>query len=171
MRHPDDDGRERIFSSQSERGTATVIALIMLVLLTVLGISATNTSTIDIQIAGNQRVYKESFYLAEGALMEAAQRLFNESSIAVLTGRTAVWLNDMSVDFEDLGLWVQSGDEANAVACALDADAAFSIVDCGAARGASLGLETGTVHQFSIYGRSDKNGATVLLEMGFRKRF
>ena len=42
-----------------------VIALIMLVLLTLLGISATRTSDTELQIAGNDMLQKMAFYAAE----------------------------------------------------------------------------------------------------------
>jgi len=43
-----------------------VLALIMLALLTLLGISATMTSSIEVQIAGNDDRYKKALYEADG---------------------------------------------------------------------------------------------------------
>ena len=40
---------------QNEEGSVIVLALVLLVLLTILGISATRTSTIEVQIASNER--------------------------------------------------------------------------------------------------------------------
>jgi len=57
-----------------ERGSVTVIALMILVVLTLLGIMASRTSTTDIQIAGNEIPYKQNFFIAEGGLnREAAE--------------------------------------------------------------------------------------------------
>jgi len=50
----------------TERGSALVIALLMLVVLTILGIAAITTSTVEVQISGNEKVYKRSFYAADG---------------------------------------------------------------------------------------------------------
>jgi hypothetical protein len=61
-----------------ESGSVLVIALIMIVLLTIIGISASKTSEIEIMIAGNERVAKENFYLAEGAVRRAAMVMENE---------------------------------------------------------------------------------------------
>jgi Tfp pilus assembly protein PilX len=66
--------RNSIFKSQSEQGSITVIALMILVVLTLLGITISRTSTIDVQIAGNEIPYKKSFYVAEGGVhREAAE--------------------------------------------------------------------------------------------------
>jgi Tfp pilus assembly protein PilX len=50
----------------NQRGSALIIALLMLVVLTLLGISATTTSTVELQISGNDKLYKRSFFAADG---------------------------------------------------------------------------------------------------------
>lgn len=50
----------------NERGTALIVALLMLVVLTLLGIAATTTSTVELQISGNDKLYKRSFFAADG---------------------------------------------------------------------------------------------------------
>ena len=49
----------------NDRGSALVVALLVLVLLTLIGISATTTSTIEVQMAGSEKVYDMAFYAAE----------------------------------------------------------------------------------------------------------
>lgn len=57
-----------------ERGSITVIALMILVVLTLIGIMASRTSTTDIQIAGNEIPHKQNFFIGEGGLnREAAE--------------------------------------------------------------------------------------------------
>ena len=63
-----------IVKNQTEQGSITVIALMILVVLTLLGITITRTSTIDMQIAGNEIPFKQNFYVAEGGIhREAAE--------------------------------------------------------------------------------------------------
>jgi Tfp pilus assembly protein PilX len=50
---------------KNEDGSIIVLAMIMLVLLTLLGISATTTSTIEVQIAANGRQAVQNLYQAE----------------------------------------------------------------------------------------------------------
>lgn len=49
-----------------EEGSVLVVALITLVLLTVIGISASTTSNIEIRVAGNEKFHKMAFYAADG---------------------------------------------------------------------------------------------------------
>ena len=63
-----------IFKDNKEQGSVVVIALMILVVLTLLGIMATRTATTDIRIAANEITYKKNFYIAEaGAFREALE--------------------------------------------------------------------------------------------------
>ena len=55
------------FQLENEKGSVTVLAVVMLVLLTILGIAAISTSSIETQIAGNELRYKQALYAAESA--------------------------------------------------------------------------------------------------------
>jgi type IV pilus assembly protein PilX len=47
------------------RGATLVIGLLTLVLLSLIGLAATSTSRMEVQISGNDKLYKEAFYAAE----------------------------------------------------------------------------------------------------------
>lgn len=51
-----------------EQGSVLVIALLMLALLTVIGIAATTTSRIELQISGNNRFHKSALYHADSGV-------------------------------------------------------------------------------------------------------
>lgn len=53
---------------QNEDGFAIIVALFVLILLTIIGISATNTSTIDLRIASNDKSYQIAFYNADSGI-------------------------------------------------------------------------------------------------------
>jgi len=55
------------FLLEKEKGSVTVLALVLLMLLTLLGTAAMSTSTIETRIAGNELRYKQAFYAAESA--------------------------------------------------------------------------------------------------------
>ena len=61
-----------IHTCQSEEGSVIILAFILLVVLTVIGMFATRTSTIDIQIAANEIPYRQNFYIAEGGVQREA---------------------------------------------------------------------------------------------------
>ena len=50
---------------RKEDGSVLVVALLILVVLTLIGISATTTSEIELQIAGNEKASKVAFYNAD----------------------------------------------------------------------------------------------------------
>jgi hypothetical protein len=52
---------------ENEKGSITVLAVVLLMLLTLLGIAATTTSSIEVQIAGNELRHNLAFYSAEAA--------------------------------------------------------------------------------------------------------
>lgn len=67
----------------NERGVVLVTALMVMALLTVMGISALNTSDTELKISGNQRVATQAFYLAEAGIQHAAG-VFRTYDVATL---------------------------------------------------------------------------------------
>lgn len=63
-----------------EGGSVLILGMLMLVVLSLLGIAATRTSTVEIQIAANERTYQEEFYVAESGWKEAVAFLNNRSA-------------------------------------------------------------------------------------------
>ena len=62
----------------NEEGFVLVGALLILMLLMIIGISATTNTSLELQIAGNDRTHKETFYQADGG-SQLAVRLVEES--------------------------------------------------------------------------------------------
>jgi len=58
---------------KDEQGSVLIVALLILVLLTVIGISATTTTDIETQIAGNQKFHKIAFYNADSGIFPTAK--------------------------------------------------------------------------------------------------
>ena len=93
----------------TENGSITVLALIMLALLTLLGIAATMTSSIEVQIAGNDDRYKKALYEADGGTEVGFEML--EQNIACPMGFSTfiegvgLDIGDVHVDTKDF--WLQ----------------------------------------------------------------
>jgi Tfp pilus assembly protein PilX len=60
-------------NSSNEQGSVLVVALLMLVLLTLLGVSATSTTDIETQIAGNYKFQKMAFFNADNGVPVSAK--------------------------------------------------------------------------------------------------
>lgn len=56
---------------RNEKGVALVLAMVMLVLMTILGVLALSTSTTEIGISGNYKMAQEIFYTADAAIERA----------------------------------------------------------------------------------------------------
>jgi hypothetical protein len=60
---------------RGERGFALIIALLVLLVLTLIGISAINTTTFETSISGNERVGTDAFYAAEAGIQIGLNQL------------------------------------------------------------------------------------------------
>jgi len=56
-----------VSSCNNQNGTAMIIAIMVLALITIAGVMATRTSTTEVQISTSDQIYKISFYAAEAA--------------------------------------------------------------------------------------------------------
>ena len=65
----------RIKYLREEKGFILVIALMMLLVLTLIGIGSVNTSTYELLITGNYRVSEEAFYAADAGIQDGINRI------------------------------------------------------------------------------------------------
>jgi len=55
----------KIGGSDSQRGTAIIMAMLILLVLSVIGVYAVSTSTVETKITGQERGFQEAFYTAD----------------------------------------------------------------------------------------------------------
>ena len=60
--------RRRALLSHNDEGIVLMLCLITLVVLTLIGVSTTTSSRLEVEISGNDKTYKEAFYAAEMSL-------------------------------------------------------------------------------------------------------
>ncbi len=78
-------GNNAMSRRSEQRGAALVVGLILLMVLTVLGISSMNTATLELAMAGNTQHHQEAFQAAEtGIDISISQRNFNTLLPAVV---------------------------------------------------------------------------------------
>ena len=73
-----------LLTLRSEKGSALLIAVFILFIMTILGISATTTSNLDIEIASNDRRYVQEFYVADSGWKRGVTWLNNRSALPSL---------------------------------------------------------------------------------------
>ncbi|MGD9057507.1 MAG: pilus assembly PilX N-terminal domain-containing protein [Desulfobacterales bacterium] len=151
---------------KNEQGYFLIVSTIMLLaLLTIISIAATRTANTEVQIARNDAIYQRNLYLAEGAALEAVDRLQNDASPRELG---FVVLGVKTVDDENfVDHW-----DAQAQSAVLDTSGKTRFVAGyeGIPPGFSLGMGQPKVHGFAIYGRTEKQGITTI-KIKYRKAF
>ena len=105
---------------KNEQGFVLVVSMVMLLLLTLLGIWALTTSSIELQISGNQQRYEQSFNVAEGgANFEATNLGF--------TARPAYQITDPGNMLQDLTTGIYNDSSTWPAGCLVLAGSPVSI--------------------------------------------
>ena len=162
---------------KNEEGTAIVMGLVVMLILTVVGITAVNTSTVELQIVRNEVIYKDDLYLAEGAAHEAIETIWQiaRTNPYILLDRRREWLSAVIEDVDDADMvsvysYIPNF-ETNSLSADIGPQTSFSAVDIGVARPGSLEMTGTNIHEWSVYGQSNKNNGQVLIQIGYRERY
>ena len=153
---------------KNEQGNFLILATIMLLaLLTIISIAATRTASTEVQIAGNDTVYQRNLYLAEGAALEAVDRLQNDPA-----PRGLLFVESGIQTLDDENFTDNWETKSQAVTTTLDASGKtrFRAGYAGTPAGHSLGIGKPRVHEFAVYGRTEKQGVTTI-KIGYRRAF
>lgn len=162
---------------KNENGSAILVALLVLVALTVIGIASINTSSIELKISQNEKVYKQNFNIAESAAMHAVKLIGNmdgqEDYNDLMPSTTSlVWLSDpgSSSFFENSGSWDydDTGGDDNAEESA-DGTYMYAADFEGKQGGSSLKQGESSINLYSIYGMSQNKGGMALIDTGCKK--
>ncbi len=71
-----------ISNGVNDKGVALVIALMMLLVLTLIGINAITTTTFETSISGNERIATDAFYAAEAGIQVALNQIPDTTPIS-----------------------------------------------------------------------------------------
>jgi Tfp pilus assembly protein PilX len=158
---------------KNEQGSAMVFTLMVLVILTVVGIAASNRSNTELNVITDQLKYHRNFNLAEGAATEALDLL---EEIANPRANPPDWVETVTNAMDDnnlntyLARTVTDGAPFPRPATVDAAGTAFLGAYEGVADGHSLDMSKSTVHAYGLYGHSSREGSTTI-KMGYRKAF
>ena len=73
-----------------EAGAVLVIGMLALALLTIIGVAATNTGSLESEISGNEKAYQQAFYASELALVSGESILETLANRATLNEGSTV---------------------------------------------------------------------------------
>lgn len=160
-----------------ENGSVLLIVMLVLSLMTVIGLSMSKTSIIEMRISNNQTIYKQNFYQTEAAIGEGMQELEETDLYAnppgwmqplgspiLTTGVAGTELVDV---YSDL-IW---NNPANSQPSASFPAAQMMSAYRGVVPGGSLDLGASTIHAYDVYGRSRQNNGLAIIKMAYRKAF
>jgi hypothetical protein len=179
----------------NENGSMMVISIVILMLLSVMGIAVTTTTSIELQIAGNDKVYKNNFYQAEGAAMMLAQILeyMVQTDVNKLKADPPQFKNPgSSPPYVSMPVKGKTGDIdilnmlkddywEGAYACEAPGfkinyddppNPKFIARYNGIAPGSSLDMTTGdSLQDYFIFGRQKYNNSATVIALGYKNRF
>jgi hypothetical protein len=158
-----------------ENGSAVVLALMLLSLLTVMGIWSTRKSNMETLIAGNEVARKQTFFRTEGGVIEGGFAI-EEATSGELSARSPAWLTEASIapDMTQPANWDfdGAGGDDTAVPSTMDGEVGYCALDKGITSGDSL-LMTGAtnVRTYAVYSFHDSRDGQSLMEVGYKRRF
>jgi len=94
---------------ESEQGSVIVVAMIVLVLLTVIGISASTTSTTEVQISTNAVLHNIAFYTADSGI-EAGRAVLNTLKMEDVGSWDNLLFNNSAADEDKVSIQVGGAD-------------------------------------------------------------
>jgi len=158
---------------KNEQGSAIVVAILVLVLLTIIGAAATQNSITELAIVRNDLLYKDQLLNAEGAAMEAAQFINNAADtslqdVSLTAGLSVTDIVLTALDLNDTEWEMSALDDDRTAGASITG---YRIVD----QTGPVMLIDPITHTYSIYGLHNRptgiSQGQVLVELGYRKKF
>ena len=180
--------QDQISCLKNEDGAAILVALMVLMAATIIGVSSSSKTTMELQVVRNDGVYKQNFYQAEGAAHEAIQLVWDQAQDDpyLLKEKTSLSyvnsLADVDSDFDDRPdlidpgfAWDHDGQDDNdnsaASGIAALAGTVLSAVDLGVSRPGSIEMTGTNVYDYAIFGLSTQNDGRACIQIGWRIRY
>ncbi len=177
----------------NESGVALVSALLILMLLTIVSLTATDTTIVEKAVVRSEAIFEQTFYLAESGAYEAVQKMLNEDDRAnliateVLPGSPNEDLlrgsgndEDPKNDMSNLDGNIAAGGNNDGM---IDGDDFTENADVGGTTtyrtvvqipiqpGSSIKGGQSRLYDYLSYGFSQSNSGRALVKVGFKKRF
>ena len=159
---------------KKDDGMALVVVLLILALITIIAITASQDTVTELQIVRNDLVYKDHLYRAEASALEGVQWVDNSDAAVLSDFSLTPFLNPNDIDLNNLdlndGRWSIAGVDPNDDPALILSG--YTIVDDTGP--IDLSAES-NVYNYKVYGLYDRpngmNRGRSLVEIGYKKRF
>jgi type IV pilus assembly protein PilX len=168
-------------NKSTQRGATLMISLMILLVMTLIGITSMGTSNLEEKMAGNDRDQNISFQAAEAALRQAEDYVNNDIvSTAAFDGtNTGLYTQDSNPDIFDAATWANAITYVGTVNYANSAPQYIVEIistigedDINAhGYGESSGSGTITAFRVTARGTGGTDGSVTLLQSNFGRRF
>jgi len=172
---------------ENERGVTIITVLLILMLLTIVGITATKTVITEKRAIRSEAIFEQSFYFAESAALEGVQKLENESTpdellapllkiggnnedLLVSADEETPGDDSKNLDLDGDGDF-DKDDVALLEVSETDADTQRVVVQMKIPTGSSLALGSSRLYSYMSYGLTSANGGQAMIKIGYKKRF
>jgi len=176
---------ENLVYLKNENGAAILVALMVLMVVTIIGVSSSSKTTMELQVVRNEGVYKQNFYHAEGGANQVMQQIWEQAQDDpyLLQDKSLLpWLNnrsDVDADNDDRidminpnYAWDSDGEDNNDNSATSSLPSTImSAVDEGICRDCSLEMTGTNVYDYALFGLSQLNGGRALIHIGWRIRY
>ncbi|MDY0132736.1 MAG: pilus assembly PilX N-terminal domain-containing protein [Desulforegulaceae bacterium] len=169
----------KLSSGKNEKGSVLLTTVVIMLLLTIIGIASISTSSIDLQITRNYKVYKENLILADAAINEG-QTLFIDfistqpMFLEISNEKSEAWLNIDKVDGKYLSntksafntievdnILKDWGSLIKPDKLSIDPTASYVLFY------KKISSDPSKDYEFVVLARSQKHGGNVVVEAGF----
>lgn len=180
---------KRVYKRKSQRGVTLVIVLLLLLVVTILGLTAMRGTVMQERMSGNSASRAIAFQLAEGVLREVEADLAESPTRPVMPGAgcsagyCAMATGGAASAWETAGFWTTAGGYATSTLQQTGNIQRYVVEDMGDGRGESEGCPSeedmaapsctaaGTAvrnYRITVYSQLS-NGAQVLLQSTFQR--
>ena len=171
--------KKMISNLKNEEGSVIIMALIVLVVLTMIGIVSTDNTVVELQIVRNETIYRQNFYRAESAVIDGAQ-VMEDSILTVPPSRS--WIQTLAAlpdpDYmEDVSNWDSTAGTGNAQLSnnmnkPLTNETSYAAIFIKKI-GSKKMTNPDSLHLYHVYGlfNSTSGQGRSMIRMGYNRRF
>jgi Tfp pilus assembly protein PilX len=167
--------KKMISNLKNEEGSVIIMALIVLVALTMIGIVSTDNTVVELQIVRNETIYRQNFFKAESAGIEGAQ-VMEDSNLAVAIPWIQTLATAANMEVVSNWNWTPGGNAqlSNNMNDAGDANNNASYAAVFIKKVGSKKMTNPTsLYLYHVYGLFDSTSGLgqSMIRMGYNKRF